>query len=159
KDSRFEGFPYGVENSPVDDSMWFVHFLPQIPSGIFRFTRGAHPPQTCKTEYYEAPKLPDGTYAAVGARGVTVDTKGIVWVSYAMGQLGRFDRSKCKSPHPETGLGQQCAEGWTFMDAPGPKLKGVKQGTADFSYLVWADWYNTSGLGKDAILIPGSNSD
>lgn len=159
KDSRFEGFPYGIENSPVDDSMWFVRFLPQVPSGVFRFVRGANPPQTCRTEYFEAPRRADGSYAAVGARGVTVDTQGVVWVSYSTGQLGRFDRRLCKSKDTHSGVGQQCPEGWSFLDAPGPKLKGVKEGTADFSYLVWADWFNVSGLGKDTILFPGSNSD
>jgi len=160
KDTRLSGFLYGVETHPTDGSVWFAKYRPNVPSGIIRFERGANPPETCKSEYYEPPKMPDGSYAAAGARGITVDGKGIVWVSLATGQIGRFDRSKCKVMNGPTAAGQQCPEGWSFMESPGPKfVGGVKGATPDFHYVVWADLYDTAGLGKDTIIVPGSNSD
>ena len=66
-----------MEPSPKDGSVWFAKYYPYVPSGIVRFERGANPPETCKTEYYEPPKLKDGSYAAFGVRGVSVDGNGI----------------------------------------------------------------------------------
>jgi hypothetical protein len=51
KDTRISGFLYGMGVSPTDDSFWVAKFQPTVPSGIIRFERGAHPPETCKTEY------------------------------------------------------------------------------------------------------------
>jgi hypothetical protein len=161
KDTRIAGFLYGMESDPVakDGAMWFVKYRPNVPGGIVRFTRGANPPETCKSEFYEPPLLPDGTYGAVAMRGVSVDSKGIVWVSFATGQMGRFDRTKCKVTNGPNATGQQCPDGWAFYDSPGPKVTGIKQGSADFHYVTWVDLYDTLGMGKDVVLMPGSNSD
>ncbi len=159
KDTRISGFLYGMGVSPVDGSVWYAKYAPAVPSGIVRLSRGAHPPETCTTEYYEAPKAPDGTYAAFNARGVDLDSKGVAWVAFGSGALGRFDRSKCKVLNGPTATGQQCPEGWTFFDSPGPKVSGVKDGSADWHYLTWVDQKNVLGLGKDVPIIPGTNSD
>jgi hypothetical protein len=159
KDTRIMGFLYGVEANPVDNSIWFAKYRPGVPGGIVRFDRGANPPETCKSEYYEPPMLPDGTYGAAAPRGISVDGKGIVWVAFSTGQMGRFDRTKCKVMNGPSAAGQQCADGWTFYDSPGPKFANVKKGGPDFHYVVWADLYDTLGLGKDAIILPGTNSD
>ena len=159
KDTRISGFPYGMNVSPVDDSIWVAKYGPAVPSGLIHLIVGKNPPETCKTEYYEPPKQPDGSYAAFNMRGVDVDSKGIAWVAFGSGELGRFDRSKCKVLNGPTATGQQCREGWTFYDTPGPKVTGVKIGSADWHYLTWVDLHNVFGLGKDVPIIPGSNSD
>ncbi len=158
-DTRINGFPYSMNVSPVDDSIWVAKYTPAVPSGLIRLTLGKNPPETCKTEYYEPPKQPDGSFAAFNMRGVDLDSKGIAWVAFGSGELGRFDRSKCTVTSGPTANGQQCPAGWTFFDTPGPKVTGVKIGSADWHYLTWVDLHNVFGLGKDVPIIPGSNSD
>jgi hypothetical protein len=158
KDTRIAGFPYGMNVSPVDDSIWVAKYTPAVPSGIIRLEPGRNPPETCKTEYYEPPKLANGNYAAFNARGVDIDSKGIAWVAFGSGQLGRFDRNKCAVKAGPTATGQQCPEGWTFYQAPEPKLTGTNVGSGWY-YLTWVDLHNVFGLGKDVPFMPGSNSD
>ncbi len=160
KDTQFSGFLYGMNVSPKDNSVWFASWRPSfVPSGIVRFERGAAPPVTCKTEYFEPPKRKDGTVAAYNARGVDLDSKGVAWVAFGSGQLGRFDRAMCKTLKGPTATGQQCPEGWSFFDMPGPKVTGVADGTADWPYLIWTDLHNILGLGKDVPILTGNNSD
>lgn len=159
KDSRLSGFPYGMNISPTDDSIWFANFRPHVPSSLVRLERGKNPPETCKAEYYEPPKDKEGNYLAYNARGVDLDSKGIAWVAFGSGQIGRFDRSKCKTMKGPGALGQGCVDGWTLYDAPGPKISGQKIGTADWHYLSWVDLHDTLGLGKDVPMLPGDNSD
>ena len=44
---------------------------------------------------------------------------------------------------------------------PGPKLKGVgaETGSADFAYYIWVDQANTLGLGKNMVIVTGTDSD
>ena len=158
KDTRLTGFVYGINVSPVDDSVWGVKYIPIWPSGIVRMVKGSNPPETCRTEYYEPPKLPDGTYAAFGSRGIDIDSKGVAWVSFANGQIGGFDRGRCNVTNGPN-IGQTCPEGWTIYDPPGPHMTGQKAGTTDFFYQTFVDLYDTSGLGKDAVVVTGANSD
>ena len=150
---------YGVDADIHDGSMWFAKISP-FPTGIVRFHPGSNPPETCKTEYYEPPKISEGKYAAFNGRGVSVDSKGVAWVAYGSGQLGRFERGKCKVlSGPTIAEGQHCAEGWSFYDSPGPRMQGVSYGSSDFHYLLWVDLHDTLGLGKDVPILAGSNSD
>jgi len=159
RDTRIEGFLYGVDTDVKDGGMWYAKTSP-FPTGIVRFHPGTNPPQTCKTEFFEPPKLPDGKlYAAYNGRGVSVDSKAVAWVAYGSGQLGRFDRAKCRVLSGPTSTGQHCPEGWSFFDSPGPKMDGVEIGSADFHYLNWVDIHDTLGLGKDTPILAGSNSD
>jgi len=158
KDTRISGFLYGLNVDPKDASIWFAKTSPAMPGGIVRFVPGANPPETCRAEYYEPPKKPDGDYVAFGTRGVDIDSKGIVWTSHGSGNISKFDRSKCKVTSGPTATGQQCPEGWTTFDVPGPKIQGTNVST-DFNYLAWVDLQNNSGLGKDTVFVPGSNSD
>jgi hypothetical protein len=159
KDTRISGFPYGMNISPKDNSIWYAKHSPAIPSGLVRVEKGSNPPFTCKTEYYEPPKLPDGSFAAFNARGVDLDSNGVAWVAFGSGQWGKFDRTKCKVTNGPTALGQQCPEGWTFTNTPGPQITGQTIGSADWHYLTWVDLHDTLGLGKDVPILPGSNSD
>ena len=160
KDTRIEGFLYGVDADIHDGSMWFAKTGPW-PTGAVRFHPGASPPETCHTEYYEPPKLADGkNYAAFNGRGISVDSRGIAWIAYGSGQFGRFDRSKCTvMSGPTVADGQHCREGWELYDSPGPRMQGVNSGSADHHYLNWVDLHDTLGLGRDMPILAGSNSD
>ena len=39
------------------------------------------------------------------------------------------------------------------------EVTGVKEGSADWPYLVWVDLHNIFGLGKNIPILPGNNSD
>jgi streptogramin lyase len=157
KDTRIAGFNYGMAVSPKDQSYWAAKYSPYIPSGIVRVEAGAHPPQTCKTEYYESPKI-NGKYAAFNARGVDVDADGVAWVAFGTGAIGKFDRSKCKVLNGPTATGQHCPEGWEIIPTPGPKFKGLNYGT-DWFYLTFVDHHNSLGLGKEVPVFPNSEGD
>ncbi len=159
KDTRITSFLYGMNTSPVDGSIWFAKFNPTVPSGVVRFEPGTNPPETCKTEFYAPPKRADGSYEAFNARGVDIDSKGVAWVAFGSGQVASFDRHKCKVLNGPQATGQQCPEGWTFYNTPGPKITGTENVGADWHYLTWVDLHNVLGLGKDVPIVPGDNSD
>jgi hypothetical protein len=157
KDTVLSTYLYGMAVAP-DGSAWLAGYVPYVPSGIVHMIPGKNPPETCKTEFYEPP-LKDGKYAAFGVRGVGVDQKsGIAWAAFSSGQIGRFDRNKCKVTSGPTATGQQCPEGWTFYDLPSPKLDQTSA-TSDFAYSEWPDYFDVMGLGKDAHFFPTVNSD
>lgn len=156
KDTRIAGFNYGVGISPTDQTYWAAKYSPYVPSGILRVDPGSRPPQTCKTEYYSAPKGPDGKYLAFNARSVDVDAKGIAWVSFGTG-IGRFDRTKCKGKR-QTASGDHCPEGWDIIETPGPKFKGTTVGS-DWFYHTFVDHHDTFGLGKETPIFANSVAD
>jgi hypothetical protein len=157
QDTRIAGFNYGMAVSPKDQSYWAAKYSPIFPSGIVRIETGTNPPTTCKTEYYEAPKV-NGKYSAYNARGVDVDANGIAWVAFGTGAIGRFDRSKCKVGNGPTATGQQCPEGWEIIDTPSPKLAGTQVGS-DWFYLVFVDHHTAFGLGAEVPIFPNSVGD
>jgi hypothetical protein len=158
KDTVLSTYLYGMSTAK-DGSVWLAGYVPYVPSGIVHLIPGKNPPETCKTEFYEPPKKSDGTYAAFGIRGVGVDEKaGVAWAAFSSGQIGRFDRNKCKVLNGPTATGQQCPEGWTFYDLPSPKVAGTSA-TSDFVYSEWPDYANVMGLGKDTHFFPAINSD
>ncbi len=158
KDTRISGFLYGMSTQPNSRISWYAKFTPYVPSGLVRLDPGANPPETCNTEYYEPPKLPNGEYAAFNARAVDVDSHGVAWVDFGSGHLGKFDRSKCKVLNGPTATGQHCPEGWTIYLSPGPKIAGTNAG-ADWHYLMYMDQFNVLGLGRDIPITPGTMSD
>jgi len=157
KDTRIAGMIYGMAISPLDQSYWGAKYSPLVPSGIIHLIPGRDPPFTSKMEYFEPPKIPGG-YAAFNARGLSVDSNGVVWVAFGSGALGRFDRSRCKVLNGPTATGQQCPEGWTIIKTPLPNLKDTNI-RAEWFYNAYVDRYNTLGLGKDVPILPGSNGD
>ena len=157
KDTRLTGGSYGMDINPADNTVWLAR-TSMYPTGITRFDRGAAPPETCKTEFYEPPRDAKGDAAGFAAKSVAMDSKGVAWVSFNSGQFGRFERSKCKVLRGPTATGQQCPEGWSFYTVPGPTMTGTNI-SADHFYLNWLDLYDTFGLGKDIPMAPGSNSD
>ncbi len=157
KDTRINGFLYGQDSDP-DGGMWYLKSSP-MPGALVHMQRGAHPPETCKTEFFEPPKLPDGSFTAFNGRGVGVDSKGVAWVAYGSGKLASFDSKQCKITRGSAvANGLHCPEGWKFYDVPGPKYEGTTTNT-DYFYLTWVDRFGTLGLGKDVPVFPGTNSD
>jgi hypothetical protein len=73
-----------------------------------------------------------------------------VWVSLGNGHLGSFDRRKCKGPlNGVNATGDQCPEGWSFYQYPGPGFEGIGENSAESSYYTWVDQHNTFGLGEN----------
>ena len=150
KDTPIVGFNYGIITNPVDGSVWTAQ-----PSTGSRGLIVRYDPKTDMFESYRPPE------PGSGPRGVDVDSHGVIWASMGgSGDLGRFDRSKCKQTF---GTGDQCPEGWTFYRSPGPSMKNT-DGTdtrkgADFHYYLWVDQFNTLGMGKDVVVLNGTGSD
>ena len=83
----------------------------------------------------------------------------MIWAGLAgTGHLASFDRSKCQVLNGPTATGQHCAEGWTFYEAPGPKITDTAI-NADWFYLTWVDQFDTFGLGANTPMVPGVNGD
>ena len=151
KDKRIMAAFYGVQPSPVDDSIWGqsmdVGFSRMDQPGyIIRLVPGANPSETALAEVYLPP---DEGY---GSRGIDVDLNGVVWTALSSGHVASFDRRKCKGPlnGPDAASGKQCPEGWTLYRMPGPQFKGVTDpGSANHAYYIWVDRYNTLGLGAN----------
>jgi hypothetical protein len=140
---------------------------------IVRIEFGANAPQSCKAEVYQVPVHRD----ARGARGLDVDSNGVVWVNMtATDQFARFDRRKCKVLNGPKATGQHCPEGWSFYQIPGPPFSGPAEPgggavepltgrgtgrTTDMMYLTTVDRHDVLGLnhGKDVPLTELGNSD
>lgn len=155
KDKRVLVNLYSVVVNPVDGSVWGTTLAP-FPSYAVRLEPGADPTHTALTEIYQPP-LP-----AYGARGGDIDRNGVFWASFASGHLGSFDRRKCKAPlnGPEAVAGDHCPEGWTLYRFPGPQFRDLQDdGSAEASYYVWVDWFNTLGLGENVPIATGNTSD
>lgn len=153
-DTPIIGFRYSIIPNPADGDVWIA-----IPPGSY----GKHPsygergwitrydPETDTHEAYRPP------FPAHGARGIDVDTEGNVWAAMAgSGHLARFDRSKCKQTW---GDGDQCPEGWTVWQTPGPRFEGAEDIGTGFHYYTWVDQFDTLGMGRDTVIVNGTNSD
>jgi hypothetical protein len=151
KDKRVMAAFYGVQPSPVDDSIWgqsmgYGFSGVNQPGYLIRLVPGPDPAKTALAEIYQPP--PDG----YGPRGIDIGLDGVVRTVLSSGHLASFERSKCKGPlsGPTTAEGRQCPEGWTLYRLPGPQFKGVTDpGSANHAYYVWVDRYNTLGLGAN----------
>ena len=154
KDKRVAVNLYSVVVNPKDGSVWGTSLAP-FPSYVVRVAPGADPTHTAITEIYEPP------FPAYGARGGDIDRNGVFWTSYASGHLGSFDRRKCKGPlNGPNATGKHCPEGWTLYRLPGPQFRDVQDaGSAEASYYVWVDWFNTFGLGENVPIATGNMSD
>src|SRR3954469_15100466 len=149
KDKRIAVNHYAVAVSPGDGTVWGT--ILGYPGGIIRFDPGPDPTHTGLTEYYETP-LP-----GFGPRGGDIGADGVYWVSLASGHVGSFDRRKCKVLNGPTATGKHCPEGWALHQLPGPQLKDVPDpGSAEGSYYVWVDWFDTFGLGRNVPIIMGN---
>ena len=161
KDKRVIAGFYGVQPSPLDGSIWGqsmdVGFSRiEQPSYLIRLVPGSDPSNTALAEIFQPPK---GTF---GARGIDIDSKGVVWTALSSGHMASFDRNKCKGPlnGPTTVEGKHCEEGWTLYQFPGPQFKNAEApGSADVAYYIWVDLHNTLGLGKDVPIASSSGGE
>lgn len=162
KDKRIKAGFYGVNPSPVDNSVWGS--VLGYPGGIARLSPGSNPPSTALTEYYEPPlkdpKNPKSGYQGFSPRGMDIDRNGVVWTVLASGHFASFDRRKCRGPlNGPTATGQQCPEGWTLYPVPGPTFAGTDSFPVDSNYYDWVDQFDTFGLGKNVPIATGNGSD
>jgi hypothetical protein len=161
KDKRIMAAFYGVQPSPVDDSIWGQSMdvgFSRIdqPGYIIRLVPGPDPARTSLAEVYLPPDI------GYGSRGIDLDLNGVVWTALSSGHLASFDRRKCKGPlnGPAAATGKHCPEGWTLYQFPGPQFKGVTEpGSADHAYYVWVDRYNTLGLGANVPIAEANGSE
>jgi hypothetical protein len=142
KDRRLGQVFYAVSVNQADGSVWGT--IRSNPGAIVRINPGSNPPETALSEVYNVP-MP-----GYGPRGGDIDSKGVYWSSLGSGHLASFDRSKCKGPlNGPKATGDQCPEGWTFYQYPGPGFEGIGENSAESSYYTWVDEKNTLGLGND----------
>ncbi len=163
KDTRFGSFSYGVIPHPTDGSIWVAKPYP-MPGSLVRIDPGDNPPETCISEIYEPPfenTAVDPSQWGFGPRGIDIDRNGLIWTALAgSGHLASFDRSQCRVTNGPTATGQQCPDGWTIYQSPGPKIKGVtSSANAEFHYYNWVDQFNTLGLGANVPIANGTGSD
>ena len=154
KDKRIAGGFYAIMPSPVDGSVWGTVGVFAGTGAIVRLAPGKNPPETALAEIYNVPA------PGFGPRGGDIDSQGVVWVSLASGHLGSFDRRKCKGPlNGPKATGDQCPEGWSFYQYPGPGFAGIGANSAEASYYTWVDQHNTLGLGNDVPISTGNEND
>ncbi len=154
KDKRMTGGFYAIMPSPVDGSVWGTVGVFGGKGAIVRLDPGADPPVTALAEIYNVPA------PGFGPRGADIDSRGVVWVSLGSGHLGSFDRRTCKGPlNGPKATGDQCPEGWTLYQYPGPGFAGIDQNSAEASYYTWVDQHNTLGLGDDVPISTGNEND
>ena len=164
RDTRINGFGYGIIASPLDDAVWITRTGP-FPGRLVRLDRGGDPPASCIAEVYEPPSIEnpavDPAQAGSAPRGIDVDRDGVIWTALSgSSHLASFDRRKCRVTSGPQATGQHCPEGWTLHPVPGPQMKGVEApGSADFHYYSWVDQHNTLGLGENVPIATGSTSD
>ena len=153
KDTRVAANLYSVAYNPRDGSIWGTQL--GFPGRLVRVAPGPDPTHTSLTEVFEPP------FPGYGPRGGDIDRNGIYWTSLASGHLGKFDRTKCESPlNGPKATGKHCPEGWTLYRFPGPQFRDVQDdGSAEASYYVWVDQFNTFGLGTNVPLATGNLSD
>jgi hypothetical protein len=152
---------YGGAYNFVDGSVWYSD-VQIMPGRLIRMVRGSNPPATCQTEVYQVPYDPKGQGPGGShSRGIGIDSHGMVWTALTSeGYLASLDRSKCKDlPAEAATSGKRCTEGWTLYPIPGPAFKSDPTVKADYNYFLWVDTHNTLGLGKDIVIVAGSNSD
>ena len=174
KDRRVRGTPssvgdgmsvYSLVESPADTSIWAA--VNAFPGFIVRLTPGANPPATALAEVFEPPfERRDGGVEGVVEgtvpRGIDVDRNGVVWTNLSgSSHLASFDRRKCRGPlNGPTALGRHCPEGWALHALPGPQFRGVtSSGSADATYYVWVDQFDTFGMGANLPMAFGNGSD
>jgi hypothetical protein len=144
-DTRIRPGFYAVMPNPADGSVWGSRLSP-FPGAVIRYD-----PKTGLGEVFNVP-LP-----GFGIRGADIDRNGVIWASLGSGHLGEFDRRKCmgKLNGPDA-TGDQCPEGWTLHDLPGPGFVDLPDFSVESSYYTWVDQRNSLGLGANVPMVTGN---
>jgi hypothetical protein len=157
KDHRINFGCYSISISPVDGSVW-CSGIGANQHSLVRLERGPNPPETSKAEIYEPPPGKEPPLFSVG--GVSVDTNGVAWQNWrGSDYITSFDRRKCKVLMGPAATGQQCPEGWTIYDTPGPHFQGGTNVKSSVNYLIFVDRHGILGLGNDVPMTGAVNSD
>jgi hypothetical protein len=130
------GYGYGVAVNPVDGTIWQSDPEPGGPQNkLYMFDPGTR-------KFKDYPLTPPGRLP----HGIDFSTDGQVWFSAGSGHLGRFD--------PKT-------EKFTYWRLPGPGFKGAgsETGSTEYPYFLWVDQFDAFGLGKNTVIVTGTNSD
>ena len=137
------GGGYGIVVSPVDGTVWRAMYPGGFAAPLPNLRGNRIDMFDPKTKTFKEYQIPLPGY---GPRGIDATTDGKMWFATGSGHLGRFD--------PKT-------EKFTYWETPGPKIKstGKETGSADFHYYIWVDQFNIFGLGKDMVIVNGTNSD
>ena len=126
KDRRVTFGCYSVSVNEKDGGIWCAGIGPR-DNKLVRIERGPDPPLTCKAEVFEPP--PGRTPEVFRSGGVSVDSKGIVWLNWrGTDYMTSFDRSKCKTLNGPQATGQHCPEGWTVHIGTGPTFANTLAG-------------------------------
>jgi streptogramin lyase len=130
------GGGYGIAVNPADGTVWRA--MPSAGGPGNKLNMFDPKTNTFKDFPLPAPGR--------GPRGVDASTDGTVWFATGSGHLGRLDPRTAK---------------FTYWEMPGPKLKGTgpETGAADFAYYLWVDQFDVLGLGKNMVIVTGTNSD
>jgi streptogramin lyase len=130
------GGGYGIAVDPVDQTIWRANPAGGGPGNkLMKYD----PKTNVHTDYALPAPLR-------GPRGIDFTTDGKVWFATGSGHLGRFD--------PAT-------QRFSSWELPGPKLKGTgpETGSAEMPYYIWVDQFDTFGMGKNMVIVCGTNSD
>ena len=161
KDRRVTFGCYSVSVNEKDGGIWCAGIGPR-DNKLVRIERGPDPPLTCKAEVFEPP--PGRTPEVFRSGGVSVDSKGIVWLNWrGTDYMTSFDRSKCKTLSGPQATGQHCPEGWTVQIGKGPTFANTSPANtpnySDLLYLTHVDKHNSLGLGPDVPVSGSVNTD
>jgi len=157
KDHRIAFGAYSTTINPKDGSLW-VSGIGRGDKRLVRITRGANPPETCHTEFFEPP--PGQTVELFGSGGVEADENGVVWQNWRVsGHFTAFDRSKCKSTSDPKVTGQSCPEGWAIYRYDQVPSYANSVFNPAGSYLTHMDVYDVLGLGKGMPIYGTTNLD
>ena len=162
KDRRVTFGCYSVSVNEKDGGIWCAGIGPR-DNKLVRIERGPDPPLTCKAEVFEPP--PGHTPEVFRSGGVSVDSKGIVWLNWrGTDYFTSFDRSKCKTLNGPQATGQHCPEGWTVHIGSRPDVRehdspANTPNNSDLLYLTHVDRHDTLGLGPDVPVSGSVNTD
>jgi hypothetical protein len=127
KDKQLPGGVYAIMPSPVDGSVWGTVGVFGGKGAVVRRDPGPNPPATALAEVYNVPLPGFGPAAATSTARVWCGCLG-------SGHLGSFDRRKCKGRlNGPNATGDQCPEGWTLYQCPGPGFAGIGDNSAEAS--------------------------
>ena len=157
RDHRIAFGAYSTAINPKDGSLWVIG-IGRGDKRLVRISKGANPPESCVTEFYEPP--PNQQIEVLGTGGVEVDEDGVVYVDWRVsGHFTTFDRSKCKTTRDPQATGQSCPEGWTIYRYTNVPSYANSRLNPAAGYLTHMDYHNVLGLGKDTPLYGTSNLD
>ena len=154
KDKRISGGFYAIMPSPVDGSVWGTVGVFAGKGAVVRLDPGPNPPATALAEIYNVPRRALDRAAPISTARALCGCRSAAAISAA--STGANAR---RPPNGPKATGDQCPEGWTLYQYPGPGFAGIGNNSAEASYYTWVDQHNTLGLGNDVPISTGNEND